>query len=63
MNKTEIFKQMGWSSELIKHFTIIDDDNELNNLILDEDTKIYESNTTTIEFATQNGGVNINIII
>ena len=63
MNKTEIFKQMGWSSELIKHFTIIDDDNELNNLILNEDTKIYESNTTTIEFVTQNCGININIII
>ena len=25
MGKTDLFRQMGWSTELIKHFTVIDD--------------------------------------
>lgn len=63
MGKTDLFRQMGWSTELIKHFTVIDDVEELDSSITEEHYETYESTTTTVKFQDPNDGVNVNVFI
>ena len=63
MSKIDLFRQIGWSAELIKHFTVVDDADELDPLIPEEHYEIYESTTTTVKFQAPNDGINVNVSI
>jgi len=63
MSKTDLFRQIGWSAELIKHFTVVDDIDELDSLIPEEHYETYESTTTTVKFQAPNDGINMNVAI
>lgn len=63
MNKADLFKQIGWSQELIDHFTIADDDDFSYNGIEDAPAQMFEATTTTIQFQAPTRGSNINLLI
>jgi len=48
---------------LIKHFTVVDDIDELDSLIPEEHYETYESTTTTVKFQAPNDGINMNVAI
>ena len=63
MNKANLFKQIGWSQELIDHFTIADDDDFSYNGIEDAPAQMFEATTTTIQFQAPTRESNINLLI
>lgn len=63
MNKADLFKQIGWSQELIDHFTIADDDDFSYNGIEDAPAQMFEATTTTIQFQAPTRELNINLLI
>ena len=63
MSKTDLFRQIGWSAELIKHFTVVDDVDELDSLIPEEHYETYESTTTTVNFQVSSDGIDMNVAI
>ncbi len=63
MNKADLFKQIGWSQELIDHFTIADDDDFSYNGIEDAPAQMFEATTTTIQFQAPTRESNINLLI
>ena len=63
MNKADLFKQIGWSQELIDHFTIADDDDFSYNGIEDASAQMFEATTTTIQFQAPTRESNINLLI
>lgn len=63
MNKADLFKQIGWSQELIDHFTIADDDDFSYNGIEDAPAQMFEANTTTIQFQAPTRESSINLLI
>lgn len=62
MNKADLFKQIGWSQELIDHFTIVDDDFSYN-YIEDAPVQMFEATTTTIQFQAPTRQSNVNLLI
>ena len=63
MNKADLYKQIGWSQELIDHFTIADDDDFSYNGIEDAPAQMFEATTTTIQFQAPTRESNINLLI
>ena len=63
MNKADLFKQIGWSQELIDHFIIADDDDFSYNGIEDAPAQMFEATTTTIQFQVPTRESNINLLI
>lgn len=63
MNKTDLFRQIGWSEELINHFTIIDDVEEMESLLTEDHFETYESVTTTVRFLAPSDGINVSVSI
>ena len=63
MSKTDLFRQIGWSTELIKHFTVVDDVDESEPLPPEEHRETYEFTTTTVKFQAPNDGSNVNVSV
>ena len=53
-SKSELFKQLGWSSELIEHYLISDDEttNKTSETINLND--VYETSSVTIRYSISN---------
>ena len=45
MSKTDLFRQIGWSQELIEHFTIVNDDADSRIDIADDVAETFEATT------------------
>ena len=45
MSKTDLFRQIGWSQELIEHFTIVNDDADSRIDIVDDVAETFEATT------------------
>ena len=45
MSKTDLFRQIGWSQELIEHFTIVNDDADSPIYIVDDVAETFEATT------------------
>ena len=63
MSKTDLFRQIGWSQELIEHFTIVNDDADSRIDIVDDVAETFEATTTTIKYNISGDDTNINISI
>lgn len=63
MNKSDLFRQVGWSQELIDHFTIEDDTADTECDMCDYVPQTFEASTATIRYSDSSDGRNINIII
>lgn len=63
MNKADLFRQIGWSQELINHFTIVNDTDNSDIDAVDDIAESFEATTTTIKYNVSGNGTNINISI
>ena len=58
--KSDLFKELGWDDQLIKHFLIEDsdfDENEDHQLI----AEVSDSHSMTITFSAENSGSNYTV--
>lgn len=63
MNKADLFRQIGWSQELIDHFTIVNDNSDTMAVAIDDIVETFEATTTTIKYNVSGDGTNISISI
>ena len=63
MSKIDLFRQIGWSQELIDHFTIVNDTVDSHVDTVDNIAETFETTTTTIKYNISGDGTNINISI
>lgn len=63
MSKADLFRQIGWSQELIDHFTIVNDTTNSDIDTIDDIAETFEATTTTIKYNVSGDGTNINILI
>lgn len=63
MNKADLFRQIGWSQELIDHFTVVNDTADTNISAVDDTAETFEAITTTIKYNVSGDGINIHISI
>lgn len=63
MSKADLFRQIGWSQELIDHFTIVNDNTDPGVDAVDDIAETFEATTTTIKYNVSGDGTNINISI
>lgn len=59
MKKTDLFRQIGWSQELIEHFTIIEDSNNYSDELISELPETFEAATTIIKYDVSAANTNI----
>ena len=53
-SKSELFKQLGWSSELIEHYLISDDETTSNTSETINLNDVYETFSVTIRYSISN---------
>ena len=63
MNKIDLFRQIVWSQELIDHFVIVNDIDDIGSDTSNDIIGTVEATTTTIKYNIPDGGENINISI
>ena len=63
MKKSDLFRQIGWSQELIEHFAITNDDDSIEADSFDDSTEIFETTTTTISYVASDNGISMNVIV
>ena len=63
MSKIDLFRQIGWSQELIDHFTIVNDTVDSHVDTVDNIAETFETTTITIKYNISGDGTNINISI
>ena len=61
-NKAELFRQIGWSQDLIEHFTICEDVNEVTNDDLCE-SQFFDSETAIVKFEVTSTTSNATVVI
>ena len=53
-SKSELFKQLGWSNELIEHFLVPDNETTSNTSETINLNDVYETSTVTIRYSISN---------
>lgn len=63
MGKVELFRQIGWSKELIEHFVITDDIEDCGRDDFEEPAGFVETTTAVISYQTPSNRENVNISV